>query len=169
MASRRRLFRRLQARRPFFEVKRGEMRLPGESYERLYNLNDPMARLNFHVQPDLVANNAGVQEIIDYLMYQNFPKAESTTPYTTDQYERYTQNFSHAITLIDQMLEDKAIGRGDFYSPMDRYRILADVAPYSEKVAETRRLVGSYIESVSSSLLNMRVKCKTNWPSSTVK
>src|SRR5205085_10287644 len=34
---------------------------------------------------------------------------------------------------VRQMMTDGVIGRGDMYDPIDRFRILADVAPYSQQ------------------------------------
>lgn len=48
-------------------------------------------------------------------------------------YEYSVNKVEVARAAVRQMLEDGAIGRGDLYGPVDRYRILADVAPYSEE------------------------------------
>lgn len=43
-----------------------------------------------------------------------------------------------ARSMVYQMIDDGAIGRGDLYGPVDRYRILADVAPYSQEFREMK-------------------------------
>ena len=43
-----------------------------------------------------------------------------------------------AQAAVRQMMEDGAVGRGDLYGTVDRYRILADVAPYSNEFRTLR-------------------------------
>lgn len=54
------------------------------------------------------------------------------------------QKVEAAREYIRQGLETGEITRGDFYSMLDRYRILADVAPYSEEFRQMRRQIRNW-------------------------
>jgi endonuclease YncB( thermonuclease family) len=53
--------------------------------------------------------------------------------YNEELLQHTTAKVQGAREAVNKMMEDGAIGRGDFYRPIDRYRILADTAPYSEE------------------------------------
>ena len=55
-----------------------------------------------------------------------------------DSYERLAE----ARGSINKMLDAKVIQRGDLYKPLDRFRILADVAPYSDNFRYYQDIVG---------------------------
>jgi len=68
---------------PYTKVHKGEMRLPGEGYEAIYDVPE-------------------VQQLMQ-------------------------------VPEIKAMVDNRVINRGDLYGPMARFRILADVAPYSDQ------------------------------------
>lgn len=76
----------------------------------------------------------GVNAVIEY--NQDDPEARPHVfffDYNPYLYQHTTEKVEVARQAVYQMLEDGAIGRGDLYNHIDRYRILADVAPYSEE------------------------------------
>ena len=76
----------------------------------------------------------GVNAIIEY--NRDDPEAKPKLylfDYNPYLYEYSVNKVEVARAAVRQMLDDGAIGRGDLYGPVDRYRILADVAPYSEE------------------------------------
>ena len=54
-------------------------------------------------------------------------------------YDYSMKKVETARGMVRQMIEDGAIGVGDLYSIVDRYRILADVAPYSEEFRNLKK------------------------------
>lgn len=54
-------------------------------------------------------------------------------------YDYSMKKVETARAMVRQMIEDGAIGVGDLYSIVDRYRILADVAPYSEEFRNLKK------------------------------
>ena len=56
-----------------------------------------------------------------------------TVKFDKDLLQDTINNVNAARDEVRGMLERNEISRGDLYAPIDRYRILADVAPYSEE------------------------------------
>lgn len=149
---------------PYVKVNQGEMRLPGHSYEKMYGI-DPFESLEFHVDPALVGRSP--KEIVQHLTWRN----RLEVPEMTDEWKRwasqewvqeeYYRNFQEAVSVINQLFEARILNRGDFYEPIDRYRILADVAPYSEEFraikAQLAELPLSQEERAEITAINQRV------------
>lgn len=79
---------------PYAKIKHGEIRLPGEAYEAIYEVPE-----------------------VEKLMQ---------------------------IPEIAAMVENRIISRGDLYGPVTRFRILADVAPYSEQFRQLNAQIGQF-------------------------
>ena len=81
-----------------------------------------------------------------YLYYINRDTDESYTV-TVNFDEKMLQdtfdNLNQARNKIMNMYNNGEISRGDLYNPIDRYRILADVAPYSQEFQNMKAILQS--------------------------
>lgn len=76
----------------------------------------------------------GVNAILEFNRDDELAKPHIMFFDTNPNLYQYTTNkVELARETVYQMMKDGAIGRGDLYGPLDRYRILADTAPYSDE------------------------------------
>jgi len=80
----------------------------------------------FYVNADNLEENAVISRRYDHKMFKDTQK-----------------NLSAAREVISSGLQSGTIKRGDLYSPFDRYRILADTAPYSKEFREAKAILDS--------------------------
>lgn len=81
-----------------------------------------------------------------YLHYINRddPNAPTITfeyDYNEDLMKQSFKNLDTARAMVHKGIDEGTIARGDLYSVMDRYRILADVAPYSDNYRYYNQIV----------------------------
>lgn len=79
--------------------------------------------INYLIHVDITNENEASQKPIKVFAFE---QSDELLAYSKDK-------VGVARSAINQMLEDGAIGRGDLYDAVDRYRILADTAPYSDE------------------------------------
>ena len=90
-------------------------------------------QVNFYLH-NTDKNNKG------YILYMNRDNPEEETitvgfKYDKDMYKSTMATLNSARQQVFDMLNQGVITRGDLYDPIDRFRILADVAPYSDEYA----------------------------------
>ena len=77
-----------------------------------------------------------------YIYYVNRDNPEQTMTmgfnYSNDLLRQNINTLNQARNEIYQGLENGTIGRGELYDNLDRYRILADTAPYSEEFQQIK-------------------------------
>lgn len=82
-----------------------------------------------------------------YLMYVNRddPNDVYSLGFNYDKklYESTMATVDEARTAVRNMLSSGQLSRGDLYKPMDKFRILADTAPYSEEFTEMNQMMGN--------------------------
>ena len=80
---------------------------------------------------------------LHYINRDNPNEDPVTIRYTYDPkiVEQAFENVGKARQALTTMMDKGVIQRGDLYKPLDRYRILADVAPYSDNFRYYDRLM----------------------------
>ena len=82
--------------------------------------------------------------------------------YSQDLLKESLNNLYGARQTVQEALNKGIIGRGDLYSEMDRFRILADVAPYSQEFADASATISGMKltpeEQKEASAIRQRVK-----------
>lgn len=82
-----------------------------------------------------------------YIMYVNRDNPEETHTigfkYNEKMYKSTMATLEEARNEVRTALQNGQISRGDLYKPIDKYRILADVAPYSKEFNEMKQMMSS--------------------------
>ena len=92
-------------------------------------------QVNYQIWASGFTQNRGY---VYYINQDNPDKALTTNVYYNEQLLQQTfSNIHNARQGLRQAVENGTIGRGEMYSTLDRFRILADVAPYSQEFKDT--------------------------------
>ncbi len=127
---------------PYTKVKKGEMRLPGKAYEAMNHMS---AGLDFSIHPYMTG--ASVEALTQYYMnktnmdkhFNSLPKqAINATPYDL---KATSKNIEKAKQNILKQIESGQLNSGEFYDDFTKFKILADVAPYSEEYKTYKSIV----------------------------
>lgn len=118
-----------------------------------------MSQVNFYLKH--MDENRG------YIMYVNRDNPDErevlSFKYSEELYQYDMDKLNRARQGIKNDLENGVIGRGELYNHMDRVRILADVAPYSEKYKEAVKLLRANMtdeEAIELEQIEKRVKAQ---------
>lgn len=119
---------------PYTKVKKGEMRLPGKAYEAM---NHYTPNMDFSIHPYMIG--AGTDALTQYYLnkkdmdsyFNNLPKQEVNA--SVSDIKRTEKSIEKAQKQIGSMIESGRINSGEFYDDFQRFKILADVAPYSDE------------------------------------
>ena len=106
------------------------------------------AKLAHRTQVNFYMHELGLQQAHGYVTYINRDNPEEdvlTVSFEYDEalYQSSIQNLEDARDEVRTSLENGTLGRGAFYSHVDRYRILADVAPYSQAFKEQKKIINA--------------------------
>ncbi|MEG1870437.1 MAG: hypothetical protein RR192_00385, partial [Peptostreptococcaceae bacterium] len=97
-------------------------------------------QLNWMLHNTSIANKG-------YMMYVNEDKPEESemmsVMYNPMEYKRTIDTVKEARSEVDSMLSTGKISRADLYSEIDKYRILADVSPYSDEFREMNKKIST--------------------------
>lgn len=127
---------------PYTQVKKGEMRLPGLAYEAMNNYTP---NFDFSIHPYMIGANK--DELVQYFLnksnadnYLNSMPIQEVN--VTNSMVRSTEeNIIKAQKTVKKLLESGRISRGEFYSDFEKFKILADVAPWSQEYKEMKTAV----------------------------
>ena len=82
-----------------------------------------------------------------YVMYVNRDNPDETYTvgfkYNEDLYNSTMATLESARNEVRTMLDNRQISRADLYKPIDKFRILADVAPYSDEFREMNQMMSN--------------------------
>ena len=82
-----------------------------------------------------------------YIMYVNRDNPNETHTigfnYSKKMYDSTMATLESARNEVRTMLENRQISRADLYKPIDKYRILADTAPYSDEFREMNQMMSA--------------------------
>lgn len=82
-----------------------------------------------------------------YVMYVNRDNPDETYTvgfnYNKKLYESTMATLEAARNEVRTMLENRQISRADLYKPIDKFRILADTAPYSDEFREMNQMMSN--------------------------
>jgi len=103
------------------------------------------ARADHHKQVNYYMWALGQEKGNGYVQYINRDDPNQTYTakfkYSDDLLQESLNNLRTARDYIRNGIADGSIGRGELYDPIDRLRILGDVAPYSREYAETKAML----------------------------
>lgn len=124
---------------PYTQVKKGEMRMPGAAYESINHLN---IQPDFSIHPYMIG--ASKQELYNYFlnksdMDQQFNAMPNVALDVSQSKIDSTLKNARAVSRqITKGIEKGIINKGEFYSDLDKFKILADVAPWSQEYKDMR-------------------------------
>lgn len=82
-----------------------------------------------------------------YIYYVNRDNPEQTATmgfkFSQDLLNENLNNLAEARNTISSQIQSGQIGRGELYNPIDRFRILADVAPYSDEFTQLKAILAN--------------------------
>lgn len=127
---------------PYTKVKKGEMRLPGKAYEAM---NHYVPNIDFSIHPYMMG--ASKEELTQYYInkkdmdeyFNSLPMQEVNL--TTKDITKLEKNAKAAQETVQKMLQTGRLNSGEFYDDFQRFKILADVAPYSTEYKNYKALV----------------------------
>lgn len=107
--------------------------------------DNEQAKEEHQKQVNFYLNQLGIDK--GYVMYVNRENTDErfTLQFDYDKklYEESVGNVEIARNEIKQEINNRQLSRGDLYEPMDKFRILADVAPYSDEFRELKKQLSS--------------------------
>lgn len=130
---------------PYTQVKKGEMRMPGAAYEAINHLD---VQPDFSLHPYML--NASSQELYEYFLNKSeMDEHLNALPQVAidlsqQQIENTLKRVEHVRKRITKDLERGIINKGVFYSDFDKFKILADVAPWSQEYKDMRTKMRRY-------------------------
>lgn len=133
---------------PYTMVAKGEMRLPGAGYEAI---NHYTPNINYSINPLMIGSSK--KELVNYFLNkseidQRLSSFSKNQIYVTDHDLKQTQkNIKAAQKEIEKLIKSGKINSGEFYSDFQRFKILADVAPYSQEYKEYKGKVKDQLTS----------------------
>lgn len=122
---------------PYTQVKKGEMRLPGQAYEAM---NHYSPNMDFSIHPYMLGSSK--EEIKQYYLNKKdmdtyFNSLEKQDVNASVKDIKHTEkNATAAKASIQKMIQKGQLNSGEFYDDFHRFKILADVAPYSNEYKE---------------------------------
>lgn len=105
-------------------------------------------KLAHRTQVNFYMHELGLQQAHGYVTYINRDNPEEDVltlgfKYDKGLYRESIENLESARGVIRESLENGTLGRGALYGHLDRYRILADVAPYSQAFKEQKKILNA--------------------------
>ena len=106
------------------------------------------AKLNHRTQVNFYMHELGLQKANGYITYINRDNPEEdiltlSFKYDEQLFNDSIKNLEEARNVVRGSLDNGMLGRGALYGHVDRYRILADVAPYSQAFKEQKKIINS--------------------------
>jgi len=131
---------------PYTKVKKGEMRLPGRAYEAM---NHFTPNIDFSVHPYMTG--ASKEELTQYYInkkdmdeyFNSLPMQEINL--STKDVKNLQKNAKAAQDNVQKLLRSGKLNSGEFYDDFQRFKILADVAPYSSEYKNYKSIVQSQL------------------------
>lgn len=133
---------------PYTKVKKGEMRLPGKAYEAI---NHYTPNIDFSIHPRMIG--ASTNELVNYFIHkkemdEQFNSLENNTINVSQRDINKTEkNIQKAKKKINKLIDKGIINPGEFYSDFERFKILADVAPWSQEYKDYKKKVQNNLTS----------------------
>ena len=122
---------------PYTKLPKGEIRLPGAGYEAI---NHYKPKMDFTVHPLMIGSSK--KDYINYFLNKStideqLNRSGVKQINVTQRDLKNTQKYIlEARKTIDKLIRSGRINSGEFYDDFQRFKILADVAPYSQEYKE---------------------------------